>query len=313
MLSDPKNHPHLDVIIPVKDRTTVRDCIGQLCAEAAKATGFSLRQILLCDGDSQTANCREQLEAVAQWDKVEWLSCISPEFTSGFNKGWLLNQGLAATTAPLILISDVDILWNRDSLSELTIAASRNSNHLYYVQSVQESEPNNEAVQRPRYSYRIEQQEQDSLVEIYEDSSKTSSEHTSSMSLRPGCGLVCGHRSCFEQLGGYRHCFRGWGWEDQDLLMRAQLLDFGLGQGGWVTHLSHGDEQRNALSTEQSVQKSRDLNILRCLDALTSGQLQGDWGQVSPRTAVQSSSPRIRTRIPTALQVLANIQGQYSG
>lgn len=233
MANDPVNHPKLDVIIPVKDRTTVRDSIAQLCAEAAKATGFSLGQVWLCDGDSQMAECRAQLETVAQWDKVEWLSCISPEFTPSFNKGWLLNQGLAATTAPLVLISDVDILWHRDSLSELVTAATCNPNHLYHVQSVQESEPRNEAVQRPRYGYRIEQQEQGYLVEIHAASDSSSPDHPSSMSLRPGCGLVCGHRSCFQQLGGYRHCFRGWGWEDQDLLMRAQLFGFGLGQAGW--------------------------------------------------------------------------------
>ena len=304
--------PQLDVIIPVKDRSTVRDCVAQLCTEVEQAAGISLGQIWLCDGDSQTTDCQAQLAEVAQWDKVTWLSCVSPEFTSGFNKGWLLNQGLAATTAQLVLVSDVDILWNRESLSKLAIAATHNPNHLYYVQSVQESKPRDEAVQRPRYGYRLQQQDQDTLVEIYAVPTSPHSETVSSIPLRPGCGLVCGHRSCFERIGGYRHCFRGWGWEDQDLLIRAQLLGYGLGQVGWVTHLSHEDEQRNAFHTEQAVQQSRDLNILRCLEALSSNQLQGDWHPTGSRASVPNASRVIHTQIPPALQWLATSQNSYA-
>lgn len=299
------NKPRLDVIIPVKDRSTVRDCVARLRSEAAQAQGFSLGKILLCDGNSKAIDCQAQLAEVAQWENVERLACRSEEYTRGFNKGWLLNQGLAATTAPIVLISDVDILWNQETLNELAIAAVNHPSRLYYIRSVQESEPQHQASQRPRYGYRIEHQGRGYLVTIYaEPSSLAPVSHPSSTSqLRPGCGLVCAKRSLFQNIGGYRQSFRGWGWEDQDLLIRAQLLGYELGHLGWVTHLSHGDEQRNKFASQQSVQDSRDRNILHCLAELTPDNLQGDWSTTG--FSPQLSSHPIRTQIPPELQALA--------
>jgi glycosyltransferase involved in cell wall biosynthesis len=276
----------LDVIIPVQDRQTVVECVAMLRAQASRATGFRLGQILLCDGGSREADCRSQLAQVAQWEGVKIYPCGSANAEATFNKGWLLNQGLAATTAPLVLISDVDILWNTESLDALAIAASQAPDHLYCVQSVVESQPSDRAVPFTRYAYRIGRDgEAGYHVEVYEA--------LPSGPQRPGCGLVCARRSLFLAIGGYRHDFRGWGWEDQDLLMRAQLLGYGLGELGWVTHLSHGDQQRNADGEGRSPQESRDRNIRQCLQGLAQGQWLGDW---QPRESVVQRlwpSPRI--------------------
>ena len=288
----------LDVIVSVKDRSTVLRCISTLLQQIELAEGIRLGQILLCDGGSGDANCQQQVHQVAQFPGVQ----VLPRPHPGFNKGWLLNQGLEAATAPLVLISDVDILWNAATLKALSAAAVSQADCLYCLQSVQESDPSNVAIQRPRYTYRLGRTPSDTLVEIYAASP--------SHSHRPGYGLLCGQRSLFQRVGGYRHCFQGWGWEDRDLLLRSQLLGYTVAELGTVTHLSHGDPQRNAFDSHCTPQQSRDRNILICLEALTQGKLLGDLPQPQPTALDSVHDPfpgSIRVRYPPQLAYATDI------
>lgn len=300
----------LDVIIPVKDRTTVVACLERLRAQVAQAPDLKLGRILLCDGGSRGADCLEQLAQVGDWAEVELLAfpaergpgSLHPsdgaDWNGDFNKGWLLNQGIATATAPIVLISDVDILWNSGSLTALAIAAASHPDHLYHIQAVEESQPQSPALQRPRYAYRIDALPNRRCVELYAAPPPGPQ--------RPGCGLVCAQRSLFWQLGGYCQDFRGWGWEDQDLLVRAQLLGYSLGSLGWVTHLSHADGQRNGPGGERP-QDSRDRNILRCLAGLAQGRLRGDLSPAEPNAQETGRSPSkpLLFKAPPELMALA--------
>ena len=252
----------LDVIIPVKDRSTVLRCVTYLREQIAIAQGITLGRILVCDGGSKETSCQQQLANITQWAEVEVLGCAH----TGFNKGWLINQGLMAASAPWVLISDVDILWPSATLEELATAAR--PEYIHYVQDVRESQPGNTAIKRSRYSYRLNSSEREPSVEIFADFSESD--------FRPGCGLVFGAIALFRKIGGYRHCFRGWGWEDQDLLIRAQLLGYCVDQVGTVTHLSHGDSDRNSFHEDCLPQMSRDRNIEICLEEISKGRLIGD-------------------------------------
>jgi glycosyltransferase involved in cell wall biosynthesis len=265
----PLLNPVLDIVIPVKERVTVERCVSTLIAQMVQAKGLKLGRILLCDGGSHTVACCKQLAKVSQWPAVEVLSFAH----KGFNKAWLLNQGLQAASAPIVIISDVDILWPAETLEAMAAAAAVHPSTLYHVQDVQESEPGNVATQRSRYAYRLTQMADKTSVEVCRAELSVDAQP---QDLRPGCGLVCARRSLFQQLGGYRHCFQGWGWEDQDLLMRAQLLGYPVLPLGTVTHLSHGDSARNAFAGQLAPQESRDRNIRLCLAGLASGKLRGD-------------------------------------
>lgn len=281
----------LDVIIPVRDRTTILDCVETLRTQASRSKSLVLNRVLLCDGGSKDADCLAQLVQLKQRGDGEVLCCGAGNDGGAFNKGWLLNQGIAAATAPLILISDVDILWNLESLEVMASAATSHPNQMTYIQSVIESEPRNQALQRPRYAYQIEVQGNGVRVEVY------AAAQTEGM--RPGCGLVCARRSLFYNIGGYGHGFQGWGWEDQDLLMRVQLLGYTLGQLGQVKHLSHGDELRNRLGG-LAPQRSRDNNICRCLANLAQGKLLGDLPE--PSTGLKTwQTPSISVVAPPEL------------
>lgn len=263
-MSDSELAPLLDIVIPVKDRTTVGRCVSILIAQMTQARGLRLRRILLCDGGSQSVDCRQQLEAASQRPDVEVL--FLPH--KGFNKGWLINQGLQAASAPVVIVSDVDILWRAKTLETMGTSAAAHPSNLYHVQDVQESEPGNVAVSRSRYTYRLTQSENETIVELYAASRLGK--------LRPGYGLICAQLALLRQIGGYRHGFQGWGWEDQDLLMRAQLLGYQVLSMETVEHLSHSDAGRNAFTEKQSPQESRDRNIHLCLTGIASGKLQGD-------------------------------------
>jgi len=256
----------LDVIVPVKNRETVNTIVRTLLREMAAISSVALGQLLLCDGGSTDAKCLQQIEAVSELRGVTVLSCEH----AGFNKGWLLNQGLAMASADTVLISDVDILWRADALATIAGVAANHSQRIYSVEDVRESEQGTAAVRRQRYTYRIDSQQSGTLVEICADSAQDNER-------RPGCGIVCAQRQIFERIGGYKETFSGWGWEDQDFLIRAQLLGFEIATVGGVVHLSHGDEQRNA--SGEPVERSRDRNILCALESLKRGQLTGDWIQ----------------------------------
>jgi glycosyltransferase involved in cell wall biosynthesis len=251
----------LDVIIPIKDRTTLSDCVAELIAAIDGASDIELGHLIVCDGGSSDDACQRQLRAVVQYPSVMRLDRAHP----GFNKGWLLNQGIAAATAPILLISDVDILWNATTVEALAHAAAQHPEQLYCIQSVQESSPKNVAIARPRYTYCLDRA--NATVEVYPAPPPGLQ--------RPGYGLLGGSRSLFQAIGGYRHDFCGWGWEDQDLLIRAQLLGYDVSAIGQVIHQSHGDADRNSFAA-CTPQQSRDRNIRICLAGLAEGRLLGD-------------------------------------
>jgi glycosyltransferase involved in cell wall biosynthesis len=251
----------IDVIIPIKNRLTLSDCVAELIAAIDRALEIELGTIWICDGGSRDRDCQQQLQQVAQLPRVTLLDRPHPDF----NKSWLLNQGIAAATAPILLISDVDILWNDLAIMALANAAAQNPQQFYCIQSVQESTPNNLAIDRPRYTYCIDRS--NATVEVYPAPPPGAQ--------RPGYGLLCGSRSLFQSIGGYRHDFRGWGWEDQDLLIRAQLLGYGVSELGEVIHQSHDDADRNSFAA-CTPQTSRDRNIRICLAGLAEGRLMGD-------------------------------------
>ncbi len=258
----------LDVIIPIKDRTTLLDCVSTLIAAIKGVNQVELGQLIVCDGGSTHAYCQRQLLQVTELPGVTVLDRPHDRF----NKGWLLNQGIAMATAPILLISDVDIRWNTLAISDLVDAAAANPTQLHCVQSVQESTPANVAIARPRYTYRIDRA--NATVAVYPAPPPGTQ--------RPGYGLLCGGRSIFQAIGGYRHDFWGWGWEDQDLLMRAQLLGYGLTELGQVMHQSHSDADRNSFAA-CTPQTSRDQNIRICLAGLAAGRLIGDLDPEAPR------------------------------
>ena len=96
---------------------------------------------------------------------------------------------------------------------------------------------------------------------------------------RPGCGLLCTRKQTLLSLGGYKESFTGWGWEDQDLLIRATLFGIKICAAGNVIHLSHSDAARNQHHQHLPPTQTRDLNITSCFQSLQKGDIFGDLRQ----------------------------------
>lgn len=250
---------NLEVIIPVKDRFEVIQCVQSL-----KVVEL-ISKIIICDGGSTDVNCIKSLQSLKNQDKVEVL-CF-PEI--GFNKSRLINKGIFHSQAEFLLISDADIIWNQAALHTMLNFVTAGSNRVCYIKSVEETHPTNTiALKRDAYTYKIRVEQNNAFIDIVLYNHKNNS--------RPGCGLICVKRNTLLTLGGYKEIFTGWGWEDQDLLMRALLLEMQIFATGKVIHLSHSDEVRNKHNGNLAPSQSRNFNIISCSQSLSNGVLTGD-------------------------------------
>ncbi len=278
----------LQVIIPVKNRPEIGECVRSLLV------GCPVTKIIICDGGTTDSQCLIALHELAQLKQVEWLKYPQPNF----NKSQLINQGILRATAEYLLISDADIIWNRPAILQLFYSVlspntlkllsienaaesvenlpqlfpvspnSRENGIICSVKTVEESRPQTAALKRQRYTYNIHIREQIAAVNIVRAVAGDRD--------RPGCGLICTRKQTLLCLGGYKQNFTGWGWEDQDLLIRASLLGIEIYSAGKVIHLSHSDGTRNQHHQQLPPQQTRDRNIISCLQSLTKGALFGD-------------------------------------
>jgi hypothetical protein len=196
-------------------------------------------------------DCIKALTTLAEFPQVQIKAYPIP----GFNKAQLLNYGLRSAIADQILISDADIIWNTAAIEQMMQCAQTDA--IATIEQVEESDPGAIALRRHRYTYQLSGSTLEILPAI---KGRT----------RPGCGLICAAKTTLLRLGGYQEFFQGWGWEDQDLLIRATLAGIPIQSCGKVLHLSHSDAERNQFYTDYSVEQTRDRNILRCVQHLPS-------------------------------------------
>lgn len=269
--------PSLDVVIPVKNRA-IADCIASL-----RQLGDRVQTLWLCDGGSTAPDTVTTLAQLASSATIK----ILHRPMQAFNKAVLLNAGIVQSPADLILVSDADILWNAEAIAALRSTLDRHPQAICHIADVVETRPTNVALTRQRYGYRITQTGGTYQVTLQVVSSR--------LPQRPGCGLVCARRTTLLKLRGYKACFQGWGWEDQDLLMRAQLMDIPVLAAGQVVHQSHPEALRNQFYGGLAPTLTRDRNITTCLRSLQQGHL---WGDLSPRSSTPQPVPKIQVQWP---------------
>ncbi|MDX2213429.1 MAG: glycosyltransferase [Oculatellaceae cyanobacterium bins.114] len=281
----------LAVIIPVKNRVEITQCIASLMSIAC------VDRVVVCDGGSLEAHYLEPLNALTQPPHVEVLHLPIP----GFNKSWLINQGIQHTQDEVLLISDADIVWNATTIEQLRAMVMTQPNTIACVHQVAESDPTAVSLRRDRYTYTIQTTATEAIVEVVAVPGQISDVKFSQRDHRPGCGLICAQRSTLLALGGYKELFQGWGWEDQDLLMRARLLGMSIQTVGSVLHLSHADTTRNQHWGQAEPSHTRDQNIVACVRSLAQGQLLGDLsGAIAPPHPI-ACSKSISVRLPATL------------
>jgi glycosyltransferase involved in cell wall biosynthesis len=271
----------LEVIIPIKDRVEVKECVSSLIHAAGKDVS-----ITLCDGGTSDPECVQVLQELNQRDLVH----IIHYPIQGFNKAKLLNRGIGESQADLLLVSDSDIVWNQGALEILTNKVLSEDQIICHVKNVKESDSESVALKRDRYSYNIYNNGNSILAEIILAFKSEGDD-------RPGCGLVCARKETFLALGGYKELFDGWGWEDQDLLIRAHVLGMPIYADGCVMHISHSDILRNMHNDYLQPSLTRNKNIVICAQSLSSGTVLGDLST----NQMELPNYEIQVRLPESL------------
>lgn len=267
---------NLEIIIPVKDRYEIQHCVQSL--NTTKIT-----KVIVCDGGSTDVECLESLPAIKQ--DIVVINIPMP----GFNKSRLINKGIEQAEGEFILISDADIIWNQAAIDALLDKVKSDDNIICCIQDVEESNPASVALKRDRYTYNITQP--NLRVEILPDLDLASDR-------RPGCGIICARRTTLISLGGYKEFFQGWGWEDQDLLIRAKLCGMNICADGKIIHISHDDTTRNRYYNNIAPHLTRNKNIILSMNSLAQGIL---WGDLQMENFVKPTPKKIQVHLPESL------------
>lgn len=264
------NQIKLEVLIPVKGRNTLSQTIASLLNIEL------IDLITIIRGDELI-----DLEGKLDNKKIRQLKIKD---NNNFQKSYYLNRGIKESLGQIILVSDADIIWSLNTIKALHNIVNSDINNIAHIADVQESEAHNYALKRPRFIPII-----DKIKPKY-FSIKIISDQLYSQ--RPGCGLICIHRQSLLNLGGYNEHLQGWGWEDQDLLIRAQILGYKIVRIAQVIHLSHGDNLRN--QSGQNPLNTRNQNIITSCQMLSQGIIKG-----SLNDPITDSSLTINIEIPT--------------
>lgn len=270
------NTSNLEIIIPVKDRYEIRQCVQSL-------NSTEITKVIVCDGGSTDVECLESLPAIEQDIVVINIPM------SGFNKSRLINKGIEQAKREFILISDADIIWNQAAIDALLNKVKSDDNIICCIQDVEESNPASVALKRDRYTYNITQP--NLRVDILPDLDLASDR-------RPGCGIICARRTTLISLGGYKEFFQGWGWEDQDLLIRAKLCGINICASGKIIHISHDDTTRNRYYNNIAPHLTRNKNIILSMNSLAQGIL---WGDLQMENFVKPTCKKIQVHLPDSL------------
>lgn len=247
----------VDVIIPAYRRPEAIVSVITLLA-----LGQTVRRIFIID--SGNGGIDGQLVARLAGDERVSVMCCS---RSPFCKSAALNLGLRACTSRNVLVSDAEIVWRMDTFQAMQ-AVVVNDNAFCFVRDVEETAGRSSATVRPRVGYRIDSTKSPPAVFIER---RLTAEQT-----RPGCGLVLASQEAWRNVGGYCEDLVGWGWEDQDLLMRAELLGGAVASAGHVLHVTHSDGRRNTDLPGLTPVLSRNNNIRRAISRISAGRLSGD-------------------------------------
>ena len=264
---------HVAIVSSLKD-TIVDTVHSLLVCENPKISSITIVGTL----SPQTAH-------VAEHEQVRYV-----DWADGpFRKAACLNVALRRMNDGLVLVSDADIIWSESAVAALVDGAS--GDRICHIRNVEESNPTRSEAAN-RFQATVDHGSLGASVMI--------ASVPVDRSVRPGPGLVMASASIFHDIGGYNEELAGWGWEDQDLLIRAQLLHYRVRSAGTVLHLSHGDVDRNRAHGYVSPLATRNANILRSCRRIGGGGLWGDLrveGNLKDRVA-----PRVTVNLPEDLR-----------
>jgi glycosyltransferase involved in cell wall biosynthesis len=273
-VSDP---PALSVLIPWCDR----DELQLTLAANAPALGAFGAEILVinCGGDRERLH---RLIAAAEATPVRQLDISAPRF----NKAMALNVGLAHSRSDTIFVLDADVALLGDILAEAKAITENRS--FVTMQWVYESEPATPLAMRQSglannfssltNNFVASLVNSHNLELHFRDGTVLNHQLTRQDALgnkRAGPGLLFAAKRDLLEIQGFNSELQGWGWEDDDVLVRLQHVS-GLRrvQKGEALHLTHGDDRRALRGPRH---QSDQVNFMKCCRNYNNGIFTGSY------------------------------------
>lgn len=188
-----------------------------------------------------------------------------------FNKCYCLNVGAHHAQGRYLFFLDADIIFTETLLTEVLTYLP--ADYFVTVEKVKESaaKPGGPSSYLSELAYYIEITDIEQRRVKIETSRLFINEKS-----RSAPGLIFMKREDFEAVNGMNAALEGWGWEDNDLLARLQLvLALQWKRCGSAVHLTHGDDVRVLPAGSRHASEQRNFGI--CLDNYSQGNYQGTY------------------------------------
>lgn len=199
------SEPRLSVIIPVRNRSGQRadNCLRSLRWQTLDADGV---EIILSDFGSEPAE-REALAAIAERHRARVIYTATDEL---WNRSRALNLGIQAAGAPRVVCTDIDMLFSPTFLQTVAQSIDEHDGEALVVcrcRDLPESVPE----------------------KAWAEEDYPGLEARSTMRKAMGTGACQGaRRSFFEAVRGYDERYVFWGFEDKDMVSRAERAGLSL-------------------------------------------------------------------------------------
>lgn len=263
--------PSLSVLIPWYERDELEVTL------AANGPFFRAQEaevlILNCGGDSGRL---QALIAASGVSSVRQLNISTPRF----NKSLALNIGLSQSRSDIVLTLDADIVMLDDSVRKTRMLPEDGS--FVTIEWVYESDPAATGSLKHRDIGNTSTiAVAPSAIFEFRFRGGTTVQHQLSRRDALGNrhatpGLLLAKKCELLQVQGYNSELEGWGWEDDDVLVRLQYA-VGLRRvlRGAAFHLTHSDDRR---ILQGSRKQSSQRNFLKCCRNYNHGLFLGTYG-----------------------------------
>jgi glycosyltransferase involved in cell wall biosynthesis len=275
--------PPLSVLIPWYQRDEL--------AQTLAANALSFRAV---EAEVLILNCGGEGGRLTELIRASSAAAVRQiDISAGrFNKSLALNLGLELSRSDYIFTLDADIILLDDCLREARAVLGEGC--FSTIEWVYESEPDaHDSAQVARDA--APRSAGNSILELrFRNGARVEhqlSRRDASGNRYASPGLLLARKSDLLGIQGYNSQLKGWGWEDDDVLVRLQYTR-GLKRvlKGRARHLTHGDDRR---VFDSSRAQSDQANFIKCCWNYNRGNFAGTY-----RADTQWAADKVNERNP---------------
>ncbi|MEZ2338348.1 galactosyltransferase-related protein [Mucilaginibacter sp. RCC_168] len=192
-----------------------------------------------------------------------------------FNKCLALNIGALSSSSETLFFLDADMILTEDFIEEAL--AHVDNNNIVIIDEVLESSYDKQKL--------YDNSQLDEVMVYLDIKAKNGRTARIRMERQPvnyyskiGNGIIFLKKKDFLSVNGMNSNFIGWGFEDNDLLIRLQLqLDVGVKIMGSMTHLTHDDSLRDTQG--KTIEEHEKINSMVALQFYIKGIYEGTFNE----------------------------------